>query len=137
MQKSGKEYAARVLEWDERTFTLDLSKAYDLPDVGIMRRFDFDGKRLMLCDTFTGCETREVRERFVTRCVPEVRGSTVSIEGWAITCAQNCRVSVETATFEPRMSICKMDMKPVETAYLIDFIPEKPEEKLCFTVSKV
>lgn len=136
VQKSGQEHAARILEWNERTFTLDLSKAYDLPGVGVTRRFDFDGKRLMLSDTFTGCENSEVRERFVTRCVPEVQGNVVSIEGWTIVCEQACRVSVETATFEPRMSICKMNMKQVETAYLIDFVPEHPESELCFTILK-
>ncbi len=136
VQKSGEAYAARVLEWDEQTFTLDLSKAYDLPGVGVVRRLDFDGEQIKLCDIFTGCETSEVRERFVTRCVPEVQGNVVSIEGWTITCEQACHVSVETAAFEPRMSICKMDMKPVETAYLIDFVPEKPEEKLEFQISK-
>ena len=30
-------------------------------------------------------------------------------------------ITVSEKMFEPRLSICKMDMKPVETAYLIDF----------------
>jgi len=121
-QLRGRVHAGKCISMTPEHFELDLTGTYELPGVGVIRAFDFDGGQLRITDTFTGCCGKELRERFVTRFEPVRESNCVSIKDWTLTCDTPCTVEVSSDTFEPRLSVVKQNMKPVETAYLMDFV---------------
>ena len=137
-QKSGPQYAASVLSWDEEHFCVDISGAYDLPGVTVQRLFTFTGGRLQVQDTFTGCKGKEITERFVTRLLPEQTGNAFRVGGWRLTLDHPCTTALSAQDFTPRLSCCKQNMKPVETAQLMDFIctPDADTWTVTMTVEK-
>ncbi len=120
-QKAGKQHYAELLEGNEDTFSLDITKAYSLKNLKkAVRRFNVNENKVIITDLFQG-EIKNITERFVTRIKPEIRGSMVIIGQMKIKCDKETKISISEENFTPRLSICKMDMKPIETAYFIDF----------------
>ena len=120
LQKAGKEYASKLLCHDGSGISYELSGAYGYtPLEKFVRRFDIKENGVTLSDTVTG--NVQVTERFVTRIRPVIKENAVQIGAYQILCREAAKLSVTGETFEPRLNICKMDMQPVETAYLIDF----------------
>lgn len=137
-QKAGKEYASKLLCHDEDSITYELAGAYGLASLkGLERRFAVGVDGVTLTDTVTG--SVQVTERFVTRIRPVIKENAVQIGEYQIICRQTAELSVTSETFEPRLNICKMDMLPVETAYLIDFrFPAgSGERQYAFEIKKV
>ena len=65
-------------------------------------------------------------------------GGVVKIADFTIVCGAKAEVFVSKEVFTPRLSICKMDMKPEETAYLIDFRlgRQTPGSSVTFIIEK-
>ena len=104
----------------------------------LIRSFVLEEKTIRLNDRIIGVDG-EIRERFITRIPPVKTGQGVRIDDWVISCIeQDADVIITQRKFKPRLSICKMDMKPVETAYLIDFVmkPDGGDREIGFLIAK-
>lgn len=121
-QPAGENYCAKVLSHTEAGFRLELSRAYDAPGLNSFQRsFTVSDAALIVTDTLSGA-IGDFCERFVTRIEPKMLGNgVVKIADFTIVCGSKAEVFVSKEVFCPRLSICKTDMKPEETAYLIDF----------------
>ena len=146
-QQSGKQYAAKLLEHDEKSCTLELSGAYDVGGLSALKRsFTVEKDGVTLTDTVSG-EDIQITERFVTRIEPVIEGNAVRIGQYRLICDTKADIStdisvdisVSSEQFEPRLNICKMEMRPVETAYLIDFrfSATSRVQQLRFTIQQV
>ena len=121
-QPAGENYCAKVLSHTEAGFRLELSKAYGGSGLNSFQRsFTISDGALIVTDTLSG-SIEDFCERFVTRIEPKMLSSgVVKIADFTIVCGTKAEVYVSKETFAPRLGCCKMDMKPEETAYLIDF----------------
>lgn len=146
-QQPGKQYAAKLLEHDEKSCTLELSGAYDVGGLSALKRsFTVEKDGVTLTDTVSG-ENIQITERFVTRIEPTIEGNAVRIGQYRLICDTKADISTEISVeisvsseqFEPRLNICKMEMRPVETAYLIDFRFSATSwvQQLRFTIQQV
>ncbi|MBS6645416.1 MAG: heparinase II/III family protein [Clostridiaceae bacterium] len=122
-QERGSGHKSVLLNACSDEFRLDITRAYQEGRCkSLIRSFVLENQGIRLSDTICGMKG-ELRERFVTRIPPQKTEYGVKIDNWAISGAErDGSVEIKECSFEPRLSICKMDMKPVETAYLIDFI---------------
>ena len=138
-QPAGEAYSAKVLSHTEAGFRLELSKAYSAPGLNSFQRsFTISDAALIVTDTLSG-EINDFTERFVTRIEPKMLGGgVVKIADFTIVCGAKAEVYVSKEVFTPRLSICKMDMKPEETAYLIDFRlgRQTPGSSVTFIIEK-
>lgn len=138
-QPAGAQHFAKVLSHTQTGFRLDLSNAYgDLPLSSFQRSFTVSDSALIVTDTLSG-EIDQFCERFVTRIEPKLLGGgVVKIADFTIVCGAKAQVFVSKETFTPRPDICKTDMKPEETAYLIDFQLEHfaPGGSVTFVIEK-
>lgn len=138
-QQPGKQHAAKLLGFDEKSCTLELSGAYDVGGLSALKRsFTVENDEITLTDTVSG-EEIQITERFVTRIKPIVEGNAVRIGHYRLICDMKADITVSSGQFEPRLNICKMDMEPVETAYLIDFCFTEASrvQQLRFRIQKV
>ena len=56
-------------------------------------------------------------------------GFIISVSYTHLECEdKSAELRIGSKQFCPRLTICKMDMKPVETAYMIDFMIELEDE---------
>lgn len=140
LQERGRMHVSEMILAGECQVAYDLRGAYSEGVSRVFtRQFLMEENGISMRDTIEGV-SGQIRERFVTRILPEVRETEVVISGWSIRCRREAvAVAVEKREFQPRLSICKMDMKPVETAYLIDFVLEScgQREELDFTLHKL
>lgn len=124
VQKAGKQYAGKILFFDDNTVSMDLSAAYDLSETQkILRTFRTEENRLILRDETVGLQT--LTERFVTRIEPILCDGYVRIGDFRLSASCPCVLSVEKHSFLPRFSGENGYENRHETAYFIDFIPEK------------
>lgn len=137
-QAEGGGRRGRLLKAEKDWFKLDISGAY--PQglcTGLTREFRLRESSLRLIDRIEGAAF-PVRERFVTRIPPAIEKGTVLIGDWRLRPDHiPCSVTVEEKQFYPRLSICKMDMKPMETVWCIDFVITQPKPELSFVVEKL
>ncbi len=121
VQTAGADRYAALLCAEPGQFSLDLTHAYpEVPLDQFTRTFFLSETAIRLTDRFLGA-LHSVSERFVTRIPPQIEKNSVHIGNWRLRCEQSAKITVSKRDFSPRLSICKMDMKPVETAYFIDF----------------
>lgn len=138
-QQPGKQYAAKLLNFDDKSCTLELSGAYDVGGLSALKRsFTIEKDGVTLTDTVGG-EDIQITERFVTRIKPTVEGNAVRIGQYRLMCDTEAEITVSSERFEPRLNICKMEMESVETAYLIDFrfSATSRVQQLRFTIQQV
>ncbi len=130
-QEKGREHCSGWVSTKEGQVALDLTRAYPEGSCRrLVRSFVTEEKGILIRDELEG-GSGLVRERFVTRIAPVVEKDRVYIGGWQLVCRhEDVRVEVTEETFKPRLDICKMDMKPLETAYLIDFVIPAGKDKL-------
>lgn len=134
-QERGRSHASRMILAEDDQVSYDLTKAYPEGACGkFLRSFRLTEKGVLLADEIEGAA--RITERFVTRIGPRIEGDAVVIGDWRIQCRRpDARILVSEKQFRPRLSICKMDMKPVETAYLIDFeLGGADGEAVCFVI---
>lgn len=122
VQVRGGDHYSRLLGQSGDKISFDLTPAYPKGSCQrLIRTFETKEDQVVMQDEITGVNG-VVKERFVTRILPQIKGKCVEIDGWMLECQESeVEITVSEKMFEPRLSICKMDMKPVETAYLIDF----------------
>lgn len=122
-QERGRQHCSKLLKADGSGIRLDMTNAYqDGICRKLIRTFSLDNENIRLSDTISGVDG-EIRERFVTRITPVITDHGVEIGDWKLICTElDAAVEIRESLFKPRLSICKMDMKPVEKAYLIDFV---------------
>lgn len=133
VQERGGEHFSELLKADEEGLSLDITGAYKHGICGkLIRTFRLESGGICLRDTVNGV-AGEIKERFITRIPPSIVDHSVSIGNWKIECTnQEASIAIIETQFRPRLSICKMDMKPVETAYLIDFVLQAGEAETTF-----
>ncbi|MBT9776848.1 hypothetical protein GPL15_10065 [Clostridium sp. MCC353] len=138
-QERGRAHRSELLEAGSRSLRLDMAGAYGNGICEtLIRSFVLEEKTIRLNDRIIGVDG-EIRERFITRIPPVKTGQGVRIDDWVISCIeQDADVIITQRKFKPRLSICKMDMKPVETAYLIDFVmkPDGGDREIGFLIAK-
>ena len=137
-QRAGAKYSATLLSHSETGCKFEFAAAYGAPGLkSLTREFSVGKDVITVTDTVCG-EKIQVTERFITRIKPEVAGDAVQIGPYRLSCDVPAQITISSETFEPRRGICKTDMEPVETAYLIDFIVTADSEmqKLQVTIKK-
>lgn len=135
-QSDGAAYRTKMSGCDADHVSYEMAQAYDLDALcGLGRRFDLESNGVLMTDVFTG-DVHTITERFVTRVPPSVEKEGVYIGSCLLCCDTEAKITVASETFSPRLSICKMDMQPLETAYLIDFhfAAQKADTKVCFRI---
>lgn len=116
-QKPGRARAARVVAASADEIAIDLSAAYAIEGVEVVRTWRLLPDGVELRDRIAGART--VVERFVTRVEPTLQtDGTARIAGCALVGPGTPTIS--TRTFVPRL-VSNIGMKPVETLYLIDY----------------
>lgn len=138
-QGKGKDYTGCFLKAEKSFLQMDISAAYPKGAcTKLIREFQLSETSVTLKDYMEGA-TGSVKERFITRILPVAENeNSVKIGGWRI-CLLNmpASVAIETHHFQPRLSICKMDMKPVETVWCIDFIIREENPEPTFLIEKI
>ena len=128
-QERGGHRCSRLLEAKEGNLSFELAGAY--PDGAcrrVIRRFCLEEGQIRMEDRVDG-GNGILTERFITRIRPEVTEYGVRIGNWLLECEdKSAELRIGSKQFSPRLTICKMDMKPVETAYMIDFMIELEDE---------
>lgn len=137
-QAAGKEHRGSFMRAEKNFLQMDITRAYtDGTCRKLIREFALQNTSIRLTDHLEGV-TGQVKERFITRIPPVIESpSSLTIGGWRLTA--DCTAGMFTAGktyFYPRLSICRMDMKPVETVWCIDFIVKEPR-KLTFLIEKI
>jgi hypothetical protein len=132
-----------MLEANESMVKFELAGAYE---DGLAKSFvrcvkldENQKNKIWLEDSFEEV-LGEIRERFITRIPPVIRDNKVIIDNWVIECAdKDCTLEINKDTFKPRLDICKMDMKPVEEVYLIDFVvqSDSTNKNISFTIKQI
>ncbi len=128
-QCTGKNHCAKVVCWNDKEFILDLTEAYDIANLRqLLRKFSLDENCIKLTDIVCGKVTG-FSEKLITRVKPAIKDNIVYIGKTEISCDMCKNITISYENFNPRLSICKMDMKPVETAYLINFEIDSDKEE--------
>ncbi|MBR4441890.1 MAG: hypothetical protein IKS52_01290, partial [Clostridia bacterium] len=121
--------AARVVAASADEITIDLSAAYAIEGVEVVRTWRLLPDGVELRDSVTGAQS--VVERIVTRVEPTVEpDGTVRIAGCIL--SGPAKPSISTRTFVPRL-VSNIGMKPLETLYLIDYAPSGGESAFSLT----
>lgn len=126
-KEGGSEHAGEVIEVTEDTFAIEMTKPYQNRELrSLIRRFTLSDDEIRIVDIPKG-EIDNYVERFVTRIVPRIEGDRVVIDEYELFCTGESSIELSSFDFEPRFeSFNKED--PFETAYLIDFVPDKPQK---------
>ncbi len=124
-QSEGEEYRAEVMSVAENEITMDIGKAYEIEGLEILRRFELFENSVTITDK-SNCK-EAVTERFVTRTKPEIIGTSVKIGNAILEPITPVIPEISSQTFETR-HVIESGVKPIETAYLIDFNYEKGGE---------
>lgn len=142
-QLRGRIHNSKMLEANESMVKFELAGAYE---DGLAKSFvrcvkldENQKNKIWLEDSFEEV-LGEIRERFITRIPPVIRDNKVMIDNWVIECAdKDCTLEINKDTFKPRLDICKMDMKPVEEVYLIDFVvqSDSTNKNISFTIKQI
>lgn len=127
-QKSGPEYRG-LMSWQDGVLSIEMAGAYDVPELSSLRRqFKFGEDRISLRDNFSFQGTAlPVIERFITQTCPEEEGRKLRIGKALLDCGENWAPAVTAAEWANHIGA-------VETVYLIDFIPKKPNDEFCMTI---
>ena len=122
-QERGREHCSRWMKYVENEVSFDLTAAYPEGSCqSLVRTFDIRENGIRLTDSIKGVKGN-IRERFVTRIAPDRKEGCVWIGDWRIKSLVPAEeIQITERDFKPRLDICKMDMKPLEKAYLIDFV---------------
>ncbi len=134
-QQKGKEHFATILESTENCFMLEMSKAYNLPELkSLIRRFDLENDTLILTDKIEG-NISSFTERFSTGIKPEIKGKKVIIANYELSCESDAKISIGKFQFIPRFSGVDGSENELVTEYLIDF-EISDFNKIKFTLKK-
>ncbi len=141
-QERGGSHRGCFLKAGENYLRMDISGAY--PEglcARLIREFKLSERSVCLSDRIEGTPF-PVRERFVTRIRPVIEkgeeGDAVIIGDWRVRpVGVSCLAALEEHRFCPRLSICKTDMKPVETVWCVDFVIPEPCPEISFVIENI
>ena len=126
-QQQGEECAGEVTECSDSVFAVEIAKAYKNKKIsGVLRKISFEGEKIILKDCFAG-DINRIAERFVTRIEPSIKGDCVVIDSVTIKPDKAAEIKISSGKYQPR-GISRINMKPEETAYFIDFCHEGEKE---------
>lgn len=124
-QQEGPERKAVVTENGESRITLDISGAYGVPGLKIVRTWELREDGVLIRDAVPGAW--QVTERFVTRIEPVREGRGVRIGDAFLTPMYEAECLISSEEFTPRL-VSHIGLSEKETAWLIDFIPVRMTE---------
>jgi hypothetical protein len=125
-QKTGVKYAATVLEKTENTFELELSGAYDLPELkSLMRKFEFEDEKITITDRYKFLsKPKSVIHRLICVEPPVLEENRVLVDGLEV-------------AFDPKKLSCLISKETYKdheakdaTCYEIDFTPLSLQEDM-------
>ena len=112
------EQKATVSEARDGVFAVDIGAAYGIEH--FYRRFAWEGNVLSITD----CCEKPFTERFITSYRPEYIDGQLTVGGVRVFIDRPARIHVSEHTYRPRRIICGENLKEVETAYIVELIPE-------------
>ncbi len=134
-QKGGKEYAARNTVIDNSGITLDISGAYGMDELLILKRkllFDTEKGRLLVYDRFEFSEVpHELSERFVTPAMPEVSDGTIIFKNGN----ESVKMSFEKGVFDivcNKVTYLSHDDHTEKETYTVDLFVKELSDKMEF-----
>ncbi len=121
---------AEVVEAKDGVFAVDIGKAYGVDR--FLRRIEATEHGIIVTDT----SDHPFTERFITGYRPERIGNCLTVGGVRVELDCPATINITGQTYRPRRIICGEHLKEVETAYLVEFIPETPKQTIRMTITK-
>ncbi len=118
-QSPGEEFRAEIIDVQDNSVKMDIGKAYDIEKLKLIRTFILKDNSIVLTDEFDS-EAYKVTERFITRIKPEIDGCNVKIGNVILAPEVLVKPVISSKEYITRHVIAS-GVKPVETAYFIDF----------------
>ena len=120
-QGFGKRFCGKILCADEKTFSIEYSKAYDVQSLcELERSFSFDENSLVISERAKG-DIEKIIFRFTTSIRPEVSGNMVKIANYTLICNKKAEISISHYNFEPRFAGFGCEKAGEVKMYIIDF----------------
>lgn len=123
-QSEGIDYNAEVIHTDENIIKMNIGNAYPIDGLEIIRTFELRDNSVIMSDKIN---TDNITERFITRIKPEIIGCNVKIGDALLIADTPVTPTITSDTFATR-HVIESGVKPLETAYMIDFCYSKSGE---------
>lgn len=115
----GGNFRSRVIAVEDNRISLDLSGAYDIPGLSLVRTWTLTENTVRITDEISGAA--DIIERFSTRISPDAEpDGTVRILDSVLTPDVPAAAAVSSQNFIPRL-VSHVGLNDLETLYLIDY----------------